>query len=464
LRKKELNCNAAEKIEMTEADKQFDTLIVGMGKTGYSCARYLFERGAEFAMTDSRANPPMLDQIRKEFPQVPLYTGGFDPGIFATARELLVSPGVSLREPAIVQAVRNGASVCGDIELFCRNAVVPIIAITGSNGKSTVTTLVAEMIREAGLKAGVGANLGTPALDLLRETETDFYVLELSSFQLETVQSLNATAAVVLNVSEDHMDRYADMQEYAGAKARIYAGDGAMIINLDDPLVAAMQRTNRKMIGFTLSEPSDENYGVRVYENERWLVKGKNRLLPAREIRIAGDHNIANALAALALGEVINLPHENMFRVLRTFPGLPHRCEWVADADGIRWINDSKGTNVGASVAAIRGLATAKNIVLIAGGDGKGADFLPLADIADKHIRAAVLIGRDAPLIQKVLQGVVPVEKAKDMDAAVSVAARLAQRGDVVLLSPACASLDMFQDYRARGDAFRTAVLKMVKR
>ena len=457
-----MNCNAVKIIEMTDTHRQFDTVIVGMGKTGYSCARYLSERGIDFAMTDSRADPPMLNDIIKEFPHVPLYTGGFDPGIFSSARELLVSPGVSLLEQAIVQAINNGVSVCGDIELFCRNATAPIIAITGSNGKSTVTTLIAEMIREAGLKAGVGGNLGTPALDLLHEPEIDFYVLELSSFQLETVTSLNTVASVVLNVTEDHLDRYAGMQEYTSAKAHIYDGDGTMIINMDDPLVAAMQRNGRKMIGFTLTEPTGNDYGVRVYKNERWLVKGNDKLLPVREIRIAGDHNIANALASLALGEVINLPRESMLNVLRKFPGLPHRCEWITEADGIRWINDSKGTNVGASVAAIKGLANQKNIVLIAGGDGKGADFSLLARVAKDYVRAVVLIGRDAPLIRKVLHDVVPLENATDMGSAVNAAAELAQKGDVILLSPACASLDMFQDYRARGDAFRSAVLKRV--
>jgi UDP-N-acetylmuramoylalanine--D-glutamate ligase len=448
---------------MTDTHKQFDTVIVGMGKTGYSCARYLSGHGIHFAMTDSRTDPPMLNEIRKEFPDVPLYTGSFDPELLTSARELLVSPGVSLQEPAIVQAKSNGVNVCGDIELFCRNAAAPIIAITGSNGKSTVTTLIAEMIREAGQKVAVGGNLGTPALDLLQETGIDFYVLELSSFQLETVASLNAAASVVLNVTEDHMDRYTSMRDYINAKSHIYDGDGSMIINLDDPLVAAMQRENRKMTGFTMSEPQGESYGVRIYENERWLVKGKNKLLPVREIRLAGDHNIANALAVLALGEAINLSLEIMFKVLRIFPGLPHRCEWIAETDGISWFNDSKGTNVGASVAAIQGLANQKNIVLIAGGDGKGADFSPLAQIAKDYVRAAVLIGRDAPLIRKVLQEVIPLEEANDMESAVNAAAIFAQAGDIVLLSPACASLDMYQDYRARGDAFRSAVLKKVK-
>jgi len=457
-----LNCNAVKIIEMTEAGKQIDTVIVGMGKTGYSCARYLADHGINFAMTDSRVSPPLLDEIKRDYPHVPLHTGGFDPGLLSSVSNILISPGVSLQEPAIVQAVNNGVSVCGDIELFCRHATTPVVAITGSNGKSTVTTLVAEMAREAGLKTGVGGNLGTPALDLLREDGRDVYVLELSSFQLETVSSLNAVASVVLNLSEDHMDRYASMEDYTGAKAHIYDGDGVMVINLDDPIVAGLQRTGRKNIGFSLSEPSGENYGVCDYSDTRWLVKGKTRLVPAGEIRMAGDHNIANALAALALGEVIKLPLACMLKVLRTFSGLPHRCEWIAETDGVSWINDSKGTNVGASIAAIKGLANQKNIVLIAGGDGKGADFSRLVEVANEHIRVAVLIGRDAPLIRKVLQDVVPVENAHDMDSAVITAARLAQSGDVVLLSPACASLDMFEDYRARGEAFRSAVEKLV--
>lgn len=457
-----MNYNAAELIEMTEADKQFDTVIVGMGKTGYSCARFLATQGIDFAMTDSRSNPPMLNEIKRDHPKIPLYTSGFDPGLLSKAKKLLISPGVSLQEPAIIKAINNGVSVCGDIELFCRHASAPIVAITGSNGKSTVTTLVAEMAREAGLKAGVGGNLGTPALDLLYEVGTDIYILELSSFQLETALSLNAVVSVVLNVSEDHMDRYANMDEYTSAKARIYAGDGVMVINLDDPLVAGLQRAGRKITGFSLSAPSGKNYGVSNYSNARWLSKGKTRLLPVSKIRMAGDHNIANALAALALGEVINLPLECMLKVLRTFPGLPHRCEWIAEINGINWINDSKGTNVGASIAAINGLSKQKNIVLIAGGDGKGADFSRLVDVAKKHIRAAVLIGRDAPIIRNVLQNIIPVENADDMDTAVISAAKQAQNGDVILLSPACSSLDMFEDYRARGDAFRSAVQKLV--
>jgi UDP-N-acetylmuramoylalanine--D-glutamate ligase len=449
---------------MKDRTEQFNTVIVGMGKTGYSCARFLAARNVSFAMTDSRKNPPLLEAIRKEFPHVPLYTGGFDAEMLAGAENLILSPGVSRFNPAIVAAAASGATVCGDIELFCRQATAPIVAITGSNGKSTVTTLVGEMARAAGLKAGVGGNLGTPALDLLAEGAVDVYVLELSSFQLETVASLNAAAAVVLNVSEDHMDRYRSMHDYTEAKARIYAGAGAMVINLDDPAVVNMQRRGRVARSFTLREPQGDEYGVRSYGDVRWLVRGREQLLPVTEIRMAGDHNAANALAALALGDILRLPREPMLHVLRTFPGLPHRCQWTGEINGVRWYNDSKGTNVGASCAAIKGLAMNKNLVLIAGGDGKGADFSSLAEIAAMYLRAAVLIGRDGPAIKKVLQNVVPVGDAKDMDDAVIKAAGFAERGDVVLLSPACASFDMFEDYRARGEAFKAAVNRLAGR
>ena len=449
---------------MKDRTEQFNTVIVGMGKTGFSCARFLASRNISFAMTDSRKNPPMLTTIRKEFPHVPLYTGGFDALVLAGAENLILSPGVSRFDPAIVAAASNGVTIYGDIELFCRQVAAPIVAITGSNGKSTVTTLVGEMARAAGLKAGVGGNLGTPALDLLAEGKADIYVLELSSFQLETVSSLNAAVAVVLNVTEDHMDRYSNMHDYTEAKARIYAGDGAMVINLDDPAVVNMQRRGRVTCCFTLREPQGDEYGVRSYGEVRWLVRGREQLLLVTEILMAGDHNVANALAALALGDILRLPREPMLHVLRTFPGLPHRCQWTGEINGVRWYNDSKGTNVGASCAAIKGLATNRNLVLIAGGDGKGADFSSLTEIASRHLRAAVLIGRDGPAIKKVLQKIIPVCDAKDMDDAVMQAASLAERGDVVLLSPACASFDMFEDYRARGEAFKAAVNRLAGR
>ncbi|MBM2829282.1 MAG: murD [Gammaproteobacteria bacterium] len=457
-----MSCVAEQTVEMTNTDKQFDTVIVGLGKTGFSCACYLADQNVEFAVTDSRNDPPMLAVIREQYPQIPLYLGNFDTELLCNANQLLISPGVSLREPAVANAIASGVSVYGDIELFSQNITAPVVAITGSNGKSTVTTLIAEMARAAGLKVGLGGNLGCPALDLLREGKVDVYILELSSFQLETVSSLNALASVVLNVTEDHMDRYAGLEDYTIAKAHIYDGDGTMVINLDDPYVVKMRREERKVLGFTLADPPESVYGVRCYDNIRWLVRGSKKIMPVDMIRIAGEHNVANSLAALALGDALKLPEEAMLKILQTFAGLPHRCQWVAEVNGVRWYNDSKGTNVGAASAAIRGLADNKNVILIAGGDGKGADFNKLAEVASDHIRAAVVIGRDGPLLKQALQGIVSVYDASDMKAAVNTAAKLAVTGDVVLLSPACASFDMFKDYQARGHAFIKAVETLV--
>lgn len=334
-------------------------------------------------------------------------------------------------------------------------------AITGSNGKSTVTTLVGEMARSAGRAVRVGGNLGPPALDLLVDEAAELYVLELSSFQLETTESLRARAAVVLNVTPDHMDRYPDLSAYADAKRRVFHGDGVMVLNLDDPAVASMRRAERRTLGFTLGRPVGEVYGLLPMEGGPWLARGGTPLLPAQALKLRGLHNIANALAALALGEGLGLPLAAMRNALRAFTGLPHRCQLVSRRNGIHWYNDSKATNVAATVAAIRGLAGAGRLVLIAGGDGKGADFAPLREAItspDAPVRATVLMGRDAPSIESALGGAVPVTRAADMSDAVNRAGDLAKPGDSVLLSPACASLDMFEDYQARGYAFAAAV------
>lgn len=444
--------------EMVETGKQFDTLVLGLGKTGFACARYLSLQGIPFAVADNRDIPPMLNAMQSTLPDVPLYLGGFDQSLLANAKHLLVSPGLSLQDDAILHAINAGVEVYGDIELFCRNNTAPVIAITGSNGKSTVTTLVAEMLRAANISVAEGGNLGTPVLDLLTEHAADIYVLELSSFQLETVRSLNAFAAVVLNISPDHMDRYADLADYAEAKARIYDGDGYMIVNLDDPAVATMARDHRTCIGFTLSEPEAGQYGVRKYDNVRWLVKGEQKLIAVDDLQIKGEHNIANAMAAMALAETLSCPLPAMLGVLRLFPGLDHRCQWVSSRANVIWINDSKGTNVGASCAAIKGLSGDENIILIAGGEGKGADFSELEEVAEGRLKAAIVLGKDGPEIGKVLLHVVPVHSVDNMQMAVETAARIAKSGDIVLLSPACASLDMFENYQARGDAFVAAV------
>ena len=459
-----MSCLAIKNTEMTETRKKFDTIIVGMGNTGLSCARFLSERKVCFAMVDSRKTPPLQHAIETDFPEVPLFTGGFDSALLSHSDSLLLSPGVSIHEPAIINAINAGVSVYGDIELFCRHINSPVIAVTGSNGKSTVTTMVAEMARTAGISVGVGGNLGPPALDLLKKPEPELYILELSSFQLETVSSLNAVAAVVLNITEDHMDRYSSLDEYARTKSRIYSGNGVMVLNLDDPMVNGMRREGRRISGYTLSDPGEDIYGVRKYADTEWIVYGNEKIIPTGKLLIPGSHNISNALAALALCNVLKLPQAAVTQVLMKFPGLPHRCQMIAEFNGITWINDSKGTNVGAACAAITGLAGNKNIVLIAGGDGKGADFFLLSEVAKEHLHAAVLIGRDGPRIKNVLQSSIPVIDAIDMNAAVTAAANIARRGDLVLLSPACASYDMFDDYQARGEAFIQSVNKMVNK
>ena len=453
-----MECAEAIVVEVIETSKQFNTVVVGLGKTGFACARYLAAQGVSFAVTDNRDEPPMLNEMQAVLPDIPLYLGGFNEPLLMSADHLLLSPGVSLQEDALVKAIDSGVEVYGDIELFCRNISAPVIAITGSNGKSTVTTLVTEMARAADFNVVEGGNLGTPALDLIGDNEPDVYVLELSSFQLETVSSLNAIASVVLNVSPDHMDRYEGLTEYKIAKERIYDGNGTIIINLDDPAVASMTRNQRTCVGFTLFDPLPCDYGVRDYDGERWIVKGDDKLIPVNDLHIKGEHNIANAMAAMALAETLNCPRAAMLSVLRSFPGLEHRCQWIAEHADVKWFNDSKGTNVGASCAAIKGLAADENIVLIAGGDGKGADFSELEDVAEGRLKAAIVLGKDGPEIGEVLLNVVPVHSVDSMEMAVETAARIVRPGDIVLLSPACASLDMFENYQARGDAFVAAV------
>jgi len=348
--------------------------------------------------------------------------------------------------------------VVGDIELFARAAAAPVVGVTGTNGKSTVTTLVAGMALRAGLKVRAGGNLGPPALDLLA-AGTELYVLELSSYQLETTSSLCCRAATVLNVSADHLDRYPSLASYAAAKARIFARCDTAVINLDDPLVVAMPRTASSTLSFSLRASVGATYALALHQGEWWLTRAGAPLLRATELRTRGAHNAANALAALALGEALALPLAAMLAELRSFAGLPHRSQWIADRQGVAYIDDSKGTNVGATLAAVAGMPGP--VVLIAGGDGKNQNFGPLATGLRGKVRHIVLIGRDAPLIARALDGVCPIERCATLPQAVQAAARAARPGDTVLLSPACASFDMFRDYAHRGEVFAEAVQEL---
>lgn len=445
------------------------TLIVGLGKSGLSAARALYALGVDFAVTDSRNDPPGLAVLRAACPNIPLYLGAFAPEAFAKAERLLVSPGVSVQTPIISAAAARGVPVAGDIEWLAQLTTVPIAAITGSNGKSTVTTLLGNMAQAVGVQAAVGGNLGTAALELWLQTEgqtppqtPQLYVLELSSFQLETTHSLNARVATVLNISPDHMDRYATLEDYIAAKRRIFRGNGTLVVNADDATVMAMVEPGRAVLRFTLDVPNAGAFGLYHQGGETWLARGSERWIAASELQISGEHNLANALAALAMGHALGWPRAPMLNALRQFTGLAHRTVLVRERAGVRWFNDSKGTNVGATVAAVRGMRGP--VVLIAGGDGKNQDFTPLRHALLEKARALVLIGRDAPLIAAALQGSsLALHSAADMQQAVQQAAQLAQPGDSVLLSPACASFDMFSGYEERGAVFAAAVQELAE-
>ena len=434
------------------------TLVVGLGKTGLSCVRYLCEQGRDVAVADSRMAPPGLDELRAGWPELPVYLGDFDGELFAGFNELVVSPGISIAEPAIRRAAEKGAVTRGDIDLFAEAAEAPVIAITGSNGKTTVTTLVGEMARAAGRHVEVGGNIGTPALDLLGRG-ADLYVLELSSFQLETTHELNALAATVLNVSDDHMDRYPTKMAYFQAKQRIFNGCQNAVVNLDDALSTPMARDTLRFLCFGFHRVNPDTFSTRDDDEGTWITFGFDNLLLAQELGLMGSHNISNVMAALALGHAAGIPMDVMLDTARTFRGLPHRCEFIRRVGDVDYINDSKGTNVGATVAAVDSLVPADGkIVLIAGGEGKGADFSLLAEPVAAHCRAVVLIGADAGLIESALGERIETLHATDMGDAVRKAAKLAVAGDRVLLSPACASFDMFRDYTDRGDSFRKQV------
>ena len=431
---------------------------MGLGKTGVSCIRYLAKRGVAVSATDTRRAPPGLEELGSLAGTLDIRLGGFDLSLLDGASQLLMSPGVSLEEPIARQARARGIEVLGDVELFARAARAPVIGITGTNGKSTVTSLVARMAGAAGRRVLAGGNLGEPALDLLEQPIPDLYVLELSSFQLETTSSLELLAAVVLNVTADHMDRYADVAAYARAKARIFAKAATLVLNADDPWVAGMRREGARTLTFSVQR-ADADFSLLRAGAQVLLARRGEALLDTARMKIAGLHNAANALAALALGEAAGLPMPAMLEALESFPGLAHRSAWVADIGGVRFIDDSKGTNVGATVAAVSG--TPRPVVLIAGGEGKGQDFTPLAAAFRDKVRHCVLIGRDAPAIAVALNGVCTLENAATMVQAVQAAQRAARPGDAVLLSPACASFDMFRDYAQRGDEFAAAVSKL---
>ena len=450
-----------------------NVLVLGLGDTGLSAVRWLKRCGATVRVADSRAEAPNASRLQMEFPDVQLRSGSFQEDSFRNVELIVSSPGVPLSEPALAQAIAQGIPVTGDVELFAqalKNSRSKVLAITGSNGKTTVTSMAGAMCEAAGMKTVVAGNIGLPVLDALLaaqeavrrgEAEPDVYVLELSSFQLETTSTLNAAAATVLNVSEDHLDRYAGMAEYAATKARIFQGSGVQVLNRDDPLSMAMKQPNRPVVTFGLNVPQHAGeYGIAQQAGENWLAEREQMLMQVKELPLAGLHNAANALAALALCRAIDLPDAPLLQALSVFKGLPHRVEWVAEINGVNFYDDSKGTNVGATEAALNGMA--EKVVLIAGGEGKGQDFRPLKAAIASHARAVVLIGRDASKIESAIEGCgVPVVYAANMEDAVRRSMMEAISGDSVLLSPACASFDMFRNYEHRAQVFVAAVKVM---
>ncbi|MCX7149684.1 MAG: UDP-N-acetylmuramoyl-L-alanine--D-glutamate ligase [Rhodocyclales bacterium] len=456
-------------------------LVLGLGESGLAAACWCARQGARLRVADTRAAPPYLDELRRRVTSADFRFGEFDKALLDGIDLLVLSPGLSGGLMVVTHARAAGIPVLGEIELFAQGlrslgVPPPVLAITGTNGKTTVTALTGHLLRATGKTVGVAGNISPAALSALMDAQDadalpQIWVLELSSFQLETTETLNPAAATVLNISDDHLDRYIDLDEYASAKARIFqSADGApgvQVLNRADPRVCRMALADRHIISFGLDAPAgDEDFGLRLQRGEAWLAQGQRLLLPVSELPLAGLHNAANAMAALALCSALGFDAEDLLPALHSFRGLPHRVEKIAELDGVIWYDDSKGTNVGATVAALAGLGGGVGCksVVIAGGDGKQQDFSPLREAVAKHARAVILIGRDGPLIGKAIEAAgVPVETAADMDDAVRRARALAQAGDAVLLSPACASFDMFRNYEHRAQVFVAAVRALEK-
>ncbi|MDF1678163.1 MAG: UDP-N-acetylmuramoyl-L-alanine--D-glutamate ligase [Legionellaceae bacterium] len=437
-------------------------LVVGLGKTGCSIARYLNEQGVRFALFDTRDAPPNLEAVQSTFPSVTIFLGHYPEDALSKLSRIICSPGVPLDIDVLQAARSRNIPIESDIDCFARAISAPVVAITGTNGKSTVTSLLGEMAKAAGRSVGVAGNIGTPVLDCVRDAHAiDLWVLELSSFQLEITHALKPKAAAFLNLSDDHLDRHASLDAYCAAKQRIYRGAETCVFNRDDkrtypdPIyLDAMPQ----LVNYGQGTPDKANaWGICVDEaGKKWLALGERLILPVQALALQGMHNALNALAALALADVIGLPLETSLQVLKTFKGLLHRCQAIRVLDGVTWINDSKGTNVGSTEAAIEGLAPLADgrVILIAGGQGKGADFKVLRRAVQAHVKAMILIGEDAALLARDLGDLADVTYAQSMEEAIQSAKACANAGDIVLLSPACASFDWFDDFNHRGEVF----------
>jgi UDP-N-acetylmuramoylalanine--D-glutamate ligase len=439
-------------------------LVLGLGDTGLAVARWVTREGGRVRVADTRAAPPRAPDLAAG----ELVTGAFDARLLEGVDLVCISPGLALSEPVVQEALLRGIPLAGEIELFAWHVRAAgsssrIVAVTGTNGKTTVTALTGHLLRSAGIDCEVAGNIGPAALEALRRRLDagrlpQAWVLELSSYQLETTWSLAPDCAVLLNLSEDHLDRYAGLAEYGAAKARIFQGVTTQVVNRDDARAAALAPNGPRRVSIGLDAPPQaQDFGVILVDGRKWLAHGDDALIAAQELPMHGWHNVCNALAAAALAQAMGAARGALIEGLRSFRGLPHRLERVALREGVAWYDDSKGTNVGATIAALRGLE--QKVVLIAGGEGKGQDFAPLAAPVAERASRVLLIGRDAPLIARALAASgVPLQTCLSLEEAVAEAARAARPGEAVLLSPACASFDMFRDYRHRGEAFTAAV------
>jgi len=437
-----------------------ETVILGLGETGLSVANYLQQQSIPFMLADTRENPPELDAFKNRFPDAEYFLGELSNRVMQNAKQLIVSPGVDINAESIQSAIKCGVQCFGDIELFAQHAKAPIIAITGSNGKSTVTSLVTQMANEANKHAYAGGNLSPPALDLLSKDDAGLFVLELSSFQLESTYSLQPEVSVVLNISADHLDRHGDMQSYASIKANIYRQAKCSVVNRNDAYAAAMQ-TYGKVISFGLDQATDDNFGLLQRDGEFFIARGQQALMAVKKLALRGEAGVLNSLAALAIGQAIGLPMPTMLSSLEKFEGLAHRLSFVKEKNGVSWFNDSKGTNIGACISSLRSLE--KNIILLAGGVYKGGDIQLLHAALKQHAKHMILFGKDADFFQESLQGAVNIHKVNNMQDAVLLANNLAISGDKVLLSPACASFDMYANYIQRGEDFEQCVRAVAK-
>jgi UDP-N-acetylmuramoylalanine--D-glutamate ligase len=427
-------------------------VIIGLGITGLACVNFFMARGITPHVMDTRVSPPGLDALPRS---LECHLGSLNQGWLLAADLIVVSPGIALATPVLKAASDAGVEIVGDVELFCREAQAPILAITGSNGKSTVTTLVGEMAKAAGWEVGIGGNIGLPALSLLRQ-ECQLYVLELSSFQLETTHSLRAAAATILNITEDHMDRYpVGLQQYRVAKLRVYKNAGVCVVNIDDTLTMPVCGADSRCISFGVGAGDYHLVGdhyLNCQQSETWLQVRGEKVLDTREMKLTGRHNYANALAALALADAVNIPRASSLKALTTFTGLPHRFQYVLECNGVRWINDSKATNVSSTKAALKGLQVEGMLYLLLGGDGKSADFFSLVRYLQGENVRLYCFGRDGAQLLQLRPAVATLTKTLEQ-AMRDIACRV-KPGDMVLLSPACASLDQFRNFEVRGDSF----------